>query len=283
MKKQTIISLNPAHNYKVIGQVPVSSHAEIDLKIAQAHKAAFSWAQRELDERIAVLEKLYTAFKTRKNEIRAISSQEMGMPISVADIVDFEFGLNYMRGYLDNAQQWLSPEIVFKNNDETHYLYFEPKGVAAVSVPWNFPFLMFVWGAVQNLIAGNTVVFKHSEECPLTGKLLEEITDSINLPEGVFNAVYGDGSDVGDYLMNGDINFIYFTGSTNVGRHLYQTAARKLIPIMLELGGSAPGIVFEDAAIDEAVESIYLFRYLNSGQSCDALKRLIVHETIFDD
>lgn len=283
MKDQNIISLNPAHNYETIGMVPASNHDEIDLKIAKARKALSYWAYIEIDERIVFLEKLYNALKKRKNEIRSISCKEMGMPISVADKIDFESGFNYMRGYLDYAKQWLSPEIVFEQKDEIHYLYFEAKGVAGVSIPWNYPFQNFIWGVVQNLIVGNTVVFKHSEECPLTGKLIEEITNSINLPEGVFNEIYGDGSSVGDYLMNSDIDFIYFTGSTNVGKHLYQTAARKLIPIMLELGGSAPGIVFDDADINKTIESIYFFRYSNSGQSCDALKRLIVHENIFDD
>ncbi len=283
MKDQNVVSLNPARDYEIIGSVPVTSHAEIDLKISKARKASSYWAHSEIDERILLLEKLYSELKKRKNEIQSIACKEMGMPISVADKIDFESGFGYMRGYLDNAKQWLSPEIVFQNNDEIHYLHFEAKGVAGVSIPWNYPFQNFIWGVVQNLIVGNTVVFKHSEECPLTGKLLEEITNSINLPEGVFNEVYGDGPDVGDYLMNSEIDFIYFTGSTNVGKHLYQTAARKLIPIMLELGGSAPGIVFEDVDIDKTVELIYLFRYFNSGQSCDALKRLIVHESIFDD
>lgn len=279
----SIISRNPAHNYEVIGHVPITSHAEIDLKIAKAHKALPDWAHTDIDERIVFLEKLYTELKKRKDEIKALASKEMGMPISVAEKIDFESGFNYMRGYLDHAKQWLSPEIVFQNNDETHYLYFEAKGVAGISIPWNYPFQNFIWGVVQNLIVGNTVVFKHSENCSLTGKLLEEITNSINLPDGVFNEVYGDGRDVGDYLMNSDIDFIYFTGSTKVGKHLYQTAAGKLIPIMLELGGSAPGIVFDDVDVDKVVESIYFFRYVNSGQSCDALKRLIVHHTIFDE
>ncbi len=135
---------------------------------------------------------------------------------------------------------------------------------------------------MQNLVVGNTVVFKHSEECPFTGKLFEEIMQSQNLPDGVFNEIYGDGCDAGEYLMKSSVDLLWFTGSTNVGKHLYQLASEKFIPAILELGGSAPGIVFKDADIKMAVESIYLNRFTNSGQTCDGLKRLIVHRDIAD-
>lgn len=283
MKLQKIISLNPSKNYAEIGQVSISAKHEIDNKIAKAHAAQKEWSRLGLGGRIVLLVKLYKEFEKRKNEISLCAAQEMGMPIKVSAEIDINVGLKYMMGYLDFSQQWLDPEIVFENKEEIHYLFYEPKGVAGISVPWNFPFCNFIWGVMQNLVVGNTVVFKHSEECPLTGKLLEEITNSCDLPEGVFDQVYGDGSDVGEYLMNSAIDLMYFTGSTGVGKHLYQVAAKKFIPAILELGGSAPGIVFEDADLDSTIESIYFNRYANSGQTCDGLKRLIVHRNIFDE
>ena len=201
------------------------------------------------------------------------------MPAKVRNPIDIDAGLQYMHGYLDFAESWLAPEIVFENKDEIHYLFFEPRGVTAISSPWNYPFSIFIWGVIQNLVAGNTVVFKHSEECPLTGKLLEAIIHDAQLPEGVFSEVYGDGADTGEYLMNSAVDLIYFTGSTGAGKHLYQVAAKKFIPALLELGGSAPGVVFDDADLAMAIESIYFNRFINSGQSCDALKRLIVQRT----
>ncbi len=283
MKLQNIISVNPARNYEVIGQIPITPHTQIDAIVSKAHKAFKIWSKVTLKERLALLEEVYKAFFKRKNDIRLLASKEMGMPITVSDEVDIGFGLHYLRGYLDNAEKWLSPEIAFENEKEIHYLFFEPKGVAGISIPWNFPFCNFIWQVMQHLIVGNTVVFKHSEECPLTGKLLEEIVLSVNLPEGVFNEVYGDGSDVGEYLMNSHIDLMHFTGSTGVGKHLYQIAAKKFIPAILELGGSAPGIVFDDADLDTAIESIYFNRYANCGQTCDGLKRLIVHRKLFDE
>jgi len=283
MKSRKIISLNPSKNYAVIGEVAVSTNDEIDSKVAQARAAQPAWAALDIKERVAKLEKLYHAFEQRKDEIASMAAREMGLPISVNKDIDLGPGFQYMRGMLDFAPQWLAPEVLFENEKEIHYLFFEPKGVAGISIPWNYPFLIFIWGVIQNLIVGNTVVFKHSEECPMTGKLLEEIIDSANLPNGVFHEVYGDGSDVGERLMNSSIDLIYFTGSTPVGKHLYQVAAKKFIPAILELGGSAPGIVFEDADINMTIESIYLNRFTNTGQSCDALKRLIVHRSKFDE
>jgi acyl-CoA reductase-like NAD-dependent aldehyde dehydrogenase len=282
MDAKKIISLNPSKNYAIIGEVSASSHDEIDKKIAKARAAQPAWAKLGVKERIKFLEKMYAAYVHNKEKIASLISQEMGMPISLCRQGEMVFGFQYMRGYLDNAQQWLAPEITFENETEVHHLFFEPKGVAGISIPWNYPFSLFVWSVVQNLVAGNTVVFKHSEECPLTGKLLEEIGQSVGLPDGVFNAVYGTGKDVGDYLMNGDIDLIWFTGSTPVGKHLYQVAAKKFIPAILELGGSAAGIVFEDADLESTIGSIYLNRFINSGQTCDGLKRLMVQRTIFD-
>jgi len=237
MKAQKIISLNPSKNYEVIGEINSSTHDEIDTHIINARKAQPAWSNLTVGERITLLKRLSQEFIARKNDIKSIMAQEMGMPVAVCNLIDIDPGLRYLQGYLEFAEQWLAPEITYETNEEIHLLLFEPKGVAGLSVPWNYPFSLFIWAVMQNLIVGNTVVFKHSEECPFTGKLLEEIMHSVNLPDGVFNAVYGDGSDVGDYLMKSSIDLIWFTGSTGVGKHLHQIAAQKLIPAILELGG----------------------------------------------
>ncbi len=283
MKAQKIVSLNPSNNYQVIGEIDSSTYSEIDAQVINARKAQIAWAELSINERIVYLEKLYHAFIAKKNDLRSIIAQEVGMPLSVCNQIDIDPGLLYMRGYLDYAQEWLAPEITYESDTEIHYLYYEPKGVAGISVPWNYPFSLFIWAVIQNLVVGNTIVLKHSEACPFTGKLLEEIMHSVNLPTGVFNAVYGNGNDIGEYLMQSNIDLIWFTGSTRVGNHLYTVAAQKLIPTILELGGSSAGIVFEDAHISMAIESIYFNRFINSGQTCDGLKRLLVHQTIFNE
>jgi acyl-CoA reductase-like NAD-dependent aldehyde dehydrogenase len=151
--------------------------------------------------------------------------------------------------------------------------------VAAAIAPWNFPFGMAVWGIFPNLVVGNTVVFKTSEETPLVGKLMEQIILNHQLPTGVFAEVYGAG-DVGKKLTESDIDLIWFTGSTRTGRSLYKTAADKFIKAVLEMGGSNPCVVFDDIDIAIAAPLIYSGRFRNCGQVCSALKRLIVQISI---
>lgn len=281
MKSQKIVSLNPSKNYEVIGEVDSSTDLEIDQAITNAHKAQLAWSRLSVGQRITFLERAYQEFSQKKDVIQSIIAQEMGMPVSIVNY-EIDAGLRYFRGYIDYAQEWLAPEIVYENASEIHYLYFEPKGVVGASAPWNYPFTNFIWAVIPNLIVGNTVVFKHSESCVLTSRLFDEIMQKAQLPQGVFNAIYGTGKEAGDYLMNSNIDLIWFTGSTAVGKHLYQVAAQKLIPAVLELGGSAAGIVFEDANLATTIESIYISRFVNSGQTCDALKRLMVHTSLFD-
>lgn len=282
MNSQKIISLNPGKNYEKIGEVSISSHEEINDKVAKARKAQPAWYALGIKERIVLLDKVYDAFKKNEQQIISLISQEVGIPVSICKKVDFDAGLLFMRGYLDNAQEWLAPKVTFENKNEIHYLFVEAKGVAGCSIPWNYPFCNFIWAVMQSLIVGNTVVCKHSEECPLTAHLLEEIIASAGLPDGVFNQIYGTGQDAGEFLMNSAIDILWFTGSTGVGKHLYQVAAKNFIPAILELGGSAPGIIFEDADLHTTIESVYYYRFVNGGQTCDALKRLIVHVSLFD-
>lgn len=275
-----LVSTNPGKNYDVIGEVEVSSEVEIKSKVEEARKAQKNWQEIGLDERIKFLRKVVEELLRRKEELAQLATKEMGMPITQTRF-EIEDATRYFNWYLDNAGKYLSSEIVYEDDNVINKVFYEPIGVAAVISPWNYPFSNFVWGAGQNLIVGNTVVFKHSEECPLFGKLLEEIIQSL-LPEGVFSEVYGDGS-VGDLLVHQDINLISFTGSSRTGKELYKVAAEKFIKIVLEMGGSAPGIIFEDANIDEMLETIYSARFSNCGQMCDALKRLIVHESKYNE
>lgn len=281
MKAQTIISINPS-NYQVIGDFSSSTHQHVTEAIAQARGAFASWSQAPLEHRVACLERVYQEFLRRKDDLRILMAQEMGMPIALCDKLDIDPGFHYLRGYMDYAQEWLASEVIYKSVDEIHYLFYEPRGVVGVSVPWNYPFSNFIWGVMQNLIVGNTVVCKHSEETILTSKLYAEIMQAAGVPTGVFTMVYGTGEDVGEYLMQKNLDAIWFTGSTRVGKHLYQVAAQKFIPAILELGGSSAGIVFEDVDVPTIVKSLYNNRFFNNGQTCDGLKRLIVHHTLFD-
>lgn len=277
-----LVSTDPSKNFEKIGEVDVSTKAKVREAVKNARYASIKWRKLEVKKRLEYLKNVYIAISKRKNEISTLASREMGFPIRDQKMFDIGDGLNYFKWYLKNADKLLSPEVTFEDKDEIHKVYFEPYGVAAVIQPWNFPFCQWSWSVVPNLLAGNTVVFKHSEECPLTGKLIEEIIKTTKLPRGVFNEVYGDGK-VGEELLQEDIDLITFTGSVKVGMKVYRLAADKFIKVVLELGGSAPGVVFADADIDRSVEDIFALRFTNAGQACDGLKRLIVHKSIFKE
>lgn len=274
-------SKNPAKNYEKIGEVEVSSDDEIKEKVQLANKAKENWKEMGVKKRVEFFRPIYEEFKAKQDEIVLLATKETGRALKEGKLI-VSGHIDKIKWLLDNAESALSDEVTFEDKESRHKIVYEPIGVAAVITPWNHPFGMFVWGAIPNLLAGNTVVFKTSEECPLMGKLIEEVISTHQLPKGVFSEIYGDGK-VGEKLVNQKIDLIWFTGSTKVGQKLYKLAGEKFIKAILELGGSNPGILFEDADIPGSVSKIYAKRFKTCGQTCDALKRLIVHHSIFDE
>lgn len=276
-----LISTNPSKNFEEVGSVPISSQGEIKEAVQKAKTAFKSWGRLTVKERVEYLQDVYDKLYAKSDEISKLASTEMGFPIKDQKMFDMGDGFNYFKWYLENAEQILADEVTFEDEKEVHKVVYEPYGVSAVIQPWNFPFCQWSWAVVPNLVAGNTVVFKHSEECPLSGKLIADIISESNLPEGVFNEVYG-GGDVGASLLDEDIDLIAFTGSYRVGQEVYKKGAEKFIKVVLELGGSAPAVVFDDADLESTIEHIFALRFTNCGQACDGLKRLIVHESMHD-
>ncbi len=276
MKK--LISTNPANNYSVVGEVSISDAAEITEKVRKAQAAKTAWKELGIKKRIDLLRPIGNEFAKRQEEIAKLITQETGKPIQQSRS-EVKGGVEKIEWFMNNVGLALEDEVTHEDKDSIHKIVYEPFGVAAVITPWNFPFSMAIWGIVPNLLVGNTAVFKISEECPLVGKLIEETMLNHNLPEGVFAEVYGTG-DIGKKLSEGDVDLIWFTGSTKVGKALYKTAAHKFIKAILEMGGSNPFLVFEDVNLSSAAELIYDERFQNCGQVCDATKRLIVHELV---
>lgn len=283
----TLRSINPS-DYSIVDEVTVSSAQEIAEKVKQAHAAKKQWKSLGAKKRAELLRPLITLVSQRSQDIAKLSSQEIGKPISQS-LDDMEFTIDYLRDFIEDGPGYLENEITIDEQSAEasafHQIVYEPIGVTACIVPWNYPFSNFIWGVIPNLIAGNPVVFKHSEECPLIGKLIEEMMDNLQLPEGVFSEIYGDAS-VGRTLVEQNIDLIWFTGSSNVGKALYSIAGNKQIKSILEMGGSDPTIIFEDAhklGIDRIISRLYSSRFENCGQICSATKRLIVHEDLFQE
>lgn len=272
-----LISINPS-TYQKIGSVEISTPTEVKQKIQEAHRAKHAWRDLGVGKRVELLREVFVEVKERKEEIALLESQEMGMPLSEA-LADVDGSLDFANWYFDNAETYLLPETTFENDTEIHQVVREPIGVAALIIPWNFPLGNVVWGGLQSLICGNVVVMKHSEEVPMCAKLIEQIMSNHNIPKGVFSVVFGVG-EVGSALVHENIDLITFIGSTKVGKQLYELAGKKFIKAVVELGGSAPGIIFADADLDIAAQNVCFNRLLNQGQCCDGLKRIIVHESI---
>ena len=274
-----IKSYNPANN-ELLGEVKQTDINEIKDIVNESRKAFETWGYLSIEQRVLYIERLKDIIKSKKREFAELITNEMGMPISES-LYDIDSGLEYIEWYIDNVEKVIGDKITYEDEKEIDKIIFEPKGVVAVIIAWNFPFSSFVWQAVTNLIVGNTVIIKHSELVPLCSKFIYDMVNSV-LPENVYNVVYGAG-DVGKALAEQEIDLICFTGSTRTGQSLYKIAGEKFIEAVMECGGSAPGIVFEDADVDDIIEAMYINKFANSGQICDGQKRLIVHNSKIEE
>jgi len=272
-----LISTNPSTGEE-IGAVEFTTPAEIDKIVAKANQAQEAWAKMPLKKRIAAVESFVKIAENRRDEIAELIARETGRTIE-SSYANVDGGFKYFRAYCSQAEKYLASEIF----NETTEIQHQPHGVVAAICPWNYPFMNVAWQCGQALIAGNAIVYKNSELNPMFAKLLAELVAQSDLPDGVFNVIFGDGK-VGEYLARSDVDMISFTGSSATGRKLAQLAGEKLIPTAAELGGSAPLVIIEDFEIDdEFIEYIWQRRFKVTGQACDAVKRLIVHKNKFDE
>lgn len=276
---ESIRSINPATDEE-LGVVPATSKKEVVAIVARARAEQPAWQAVGLAKRVEAIRPLVALLKEYEPELSEITSREMGRPIaSCKDLNDY--AVKQFTWNLDNAEACLKSEVTFEDDLTLNEVVCEPRGVVACIMAWNFPVLNFVYGAVQALIAGNSVILKYSEEIPFFSMTLEKICALANLPNGVLSFVYGDGQ-TGDVLTSQTLDLISFTGSSETGRKIHIKAAQKGIPVVLEMGGSSPGVVFADTDVQNYLQNIFDYRFDNSGQYCDNLKRLIVHKSLFD-
>lgn len=280
MNTQYLISTNPAKGYKKVGRVAISTEEEVVKAVKRAKAALPAWRALSTKKRGEYFKKFLVLFRKHTEEIARLQTSEMGKPITQSRTECNGRGAT-LELNIARSIKVLEPQILDVYDTHQTELHFEPYGVAAIIAPWNYPTSQFLIGIGQPLLAGNTVVFKHSEECPLTSQFLSKLMKQAGFPEGVFTCLYGDGT-VGDLLTDQDVDLIAFTGSSRIGQTIYKKAADKFIPAILEMGGSSPAIVFEDADFSFTCASVYRERFNNCGQVCCALKRLIVHESIHD-
>src|ERR671932_1789482 len=273
-----IETINPATG-KVIATYDNMSKEEISQKVKNARAAFQKWSKLDISERSAYMRSLGRIMRKNKDEYATLITEEMGKPIrqSIAEIEKCAWVCDY---YSDHAESFLRDEII-PTEFRKSFVSFEPLGVVAGIMPWNFPFWQVMRYLVPTLIAGNVAILKHSSVC--TGCALK-INDAINesdLPEFVFQLVIGDYRS-GETLVKSKIDAVSVTGSVNTGKRVAQLASKELKKCVLELGGSDPFVVLEDADLNLTARQAAQSRLLNTGQSCIAAKRFIVVKDVAD-
>jgi acyl-CoA reductase-like NAD-dependent aldehyde dehydrogenase len=274
-----LTSINP-HDQSVVGELEVSTLADVKNAVQKAHKAFDSWRFLAVEERVVFIKKYRDNVVKHQDELAKLTTLEMGKPIrqSKADVTG---ELSFLDYYIENAPKFLSDETVYKKGNEHFRITYEPYGVCACIAPWNFPLSMANSGVIPALLAGNTVILKPSEYTSLSQKIVIDLLNETGLPEGVANLIIGRG-DIGKALIDENIDSVWFTGSTKVGQEIYETCGKKFIKALLEMGGSSPGIIFTDADLDLTMDNLYWARFLNCGQVCTAVKRLFVEKSVYE-
>jgi acyl-CoA reductase-like NAD-dependent aldehyde dehydrogenase len=266
-------TVNPATE-ETLAEVAEASEADVDLAVRAARRAFRAWSRMPGAERAKYLYRIARIIQERSRELAVLESIDNGKPIKESRDVDVPLvaaHFFYYAGWADKLQYaGLGPDP-------------QPLGVAGQVIPWNFPLLMLAWKVAPALACGNTVVLKPAETTPLTALLFAEICQQADLPPGVVNIVTGAGATGQAVVSHPDVDKVAFTGSTEVGKAIARAVAGSHKKVTLELGGKAANIVFEDAAIDQAVEGIVGGIFFNQGHVCCAGSRLLVQESVADE
>lgn len=285
IESDLLLSTNP-RNGEVISEFESIAPENMPGIMAKARSAFEDWSSLTLKTRLELFRKAYRQFYEDQDEIAQLISDETGKPLVEAFSSEIMPILDCFKYYLKNIQKFLKTHKVGATNPlfklRKGIVRYKPLGVLGVISPWNYPFLLSMQHIIPAILAGNVVVHKPSEYTSLTGLKIREIFDRAYLPKGVLEIVTGL-SDVGQALVSSGLDKIIFTGSTAVGRKIYQSAAQNLVPVNMELGGSDAMIVFEDANLDRAVNAAVWGAFTNTGQACVSIERLYVHESIMDE
>ena len=263
---------NPA-TQQPLAEVALGNQKDVDAAVQAAQKALPAWRKLSGDDRARYLFRIARILLERAREFAVLETLDNGKPIKETRDVDVPLAAQhffYHAGWADKLQ------LLFPGEQP------EPVGVVGQIIPWNFPLLMAAWKIAPALAAGNTVVLKPAETSPLTALRLCEVFQQAELPSGVVNVVTGDGSTGQHLVRHPGLNKVAFTGSTEVGKEIQKAVAGRFVDLTLELGGKAAHLVFEDAALDQAVEGVVRGIFFNQGHVCCAGSRLLVQESVHD-
>ena len=276
--RQTIDVYN-AGNGEVLGKIPLGDEKDVDLAVSAARSALEGWSGASPEWRAGFLEKISAGLRARADELAKLIAQEVGMPLKLSARIQAGLPIANFANYAR-----LLKEFSFEKRVGNSLVVREPVGVVGAITPWNYPLHQITLKVAPALAAGCTVVLKPSEIAPLNAFVLAEVIETAGLPKGVFNLVTGTGQKAGEALVrHPGVDMISFTGSTRAGKRISELAAQSVKRVALELGGKSASLILEDADLPTAVKSTVNGCYLNSGQTCTALTRMLVPESRYEE
>jgi succinate-semialdehyde dehydrogenase / glutarate-semialdehyde dehydrogenase len=274
---------NPATG-ELVRSYDVATDAEVQDAIHRAHEAYTSWGRTSaLEERTAMVHRVAELHRERRSELVGLIVEEMGKPVDEAE-GEVDFSADIYDYYADNAAEFLKDEeITLLAGEGRALITREPLGVLLGIMPWNFPAYQVARFAAPNLCLGNTIILKHAPQCPSSSALLEQIMKDAGLPDGAYVNIYATNEQAADIIADPRVQGVSLTGSERAGAAVAEIAGRNLKKVVLELGGADPFIVLGTDDMDATVEAAMAARLGNTGQACNAGKRFIVIEDLYDE
>lgn len=274
-------TVNPATG-EVLARFPEASDAEIDRAVAASATAYDDWRRVPLAERAALLRRVAELYRARTDELAALLTLEMGKPISQAD-GEVALSAAIYEYYADNAETFLADELLRISGSGTALVRTEPIGPLLGIMPWNYPYYQVARFAAPNLVLGNTILLKHAQICPQSALAVAELFAEAGAPESVYLNLFASNEQVAGIIADPRVRGVSLTGSERAGAAVAEVAGRHLKKYVLELGGSDPFLVLDDADLERTVAAAVGNRMGNAGQACTASKRFIVLESIYDE
>ena len=252
-----------------------------DQILDQSTKAYESWRATSVEERAAVLARAADIYEERKDELAAIIGREMGKLTRWGE-AEVDIVVDIYRWYAEHAQELLADEQLPAQGAIKTYVRKDPIGTVLGIMPWNFPYYQVARWAAPNLLLGNALILKHASICPLSSQACQDILEEAGLPKGVFINIYASGSQMDDFVSDKRVAGVSLTGSEGAGSAVAKTAGENYKKSLLELGGNDPFIILDDDNLDWVLDQFVRIRMYNSGQACNAPKRLIVMDEFYD-
>jgi succinate-semialdehyde dehydrogenase / glutarate-semialdehyde dehydrogenase len=275
-----IVSMNP-YTEEVMKEFELMTPDQVNRGIASSREAFLAWRDLSVGERAAHVKHLGEHLRAEKRRYAEIITREMGKPIreSISEIEKCAWLCDY---YAENSEQFLKPEEI-KTDAKKSYVLFEPLGIVLAIMPWNFPFWQALRFGIPAITAGNAIVLKHASNVPMCALAIEEAFIKAGFPENVFLTLLIGADDALKLINDDKVDAVSLTGSRNAAERVAAVAGKRIKKVVLELGGSDPFIVFDDADVEKAAWTAASARMINTGQSCIAAKRFIVLEKVADE